>query len=109
MDDRPGAEGGREEPDACRVDEGRAEHGVHGKAQERRPVPPPRCGHPHKGQLPVPDLAGGAGPVQEQRLPAHRETDQRPRRLSALRFGYRKGRHMPALPVEARWLPWQTP
>ena len=44
----------------------------------------------HEGQLPVPDLSGDAGAVPEQRVPADRQADQRPRRLNArpLREGF---------------------
>ena len=42
VDDRAGAEGGWEEPDAGRSDEGGAQHGVHDEAEEREPVPPAR-------------------------------------------------------------------
>src|SRR6185312_12079202 len=52
-------------------------------AEEREPVRPAGRQHPDEGRVPVPDLAGDARAVQEQRVPAGREADQRPRRLTA--------------------------
>ena len=52
------------------------------KGEEREPVRAAGRERHHEGRLPVPDLAGDARPVHEQRVPAARQADQRPRRLS---------------------------
>src|SRR4029077_17476414 len=67
-------------------DEGGTQHDLLEQDEERESVRTARREDVHEGRLPVPDLAGDAGPVPEQRVPASRHADQRPRRLSSRPF-----------------------
>ena len=72
-----------QEPHAGGPDEGGAQPRTSPPRRRREPVPLPGRDRVDEGRRPVPDLAGDAGQVPEQRLPAVRQADQRPRRSSA--------------------------